>query len=452
MFRQTSGGFNKRTSLKVIAVFLLCFVSLIFTTSLPASPSEMVYVIPIQATIDPGLAKFVERSYQEAARMQADLVLLEVDSLGGRVDAAIQIGDIIKKSPLPTAALVTGRAISAGAFITIAAPKIAMIPGSSIGDAEPRVGSQKADEKTVSYWAKEMSSTAERNGRDPAIAIAMVDRDAGYPGLAEKGKLLTLSYQEAKKYGYTDYIVQNRAELLSTLGLEGAQMIEARESAAEKLTRIVTNPYVAPLLLTIGIAGIIIEFFTLGWGIAGSLGVLSLILYFWGHMLAGFTGWEVLLLFLLGLILLVVEAVVPGFGLPGIAGIISIMASIVMAAPNWEAGIISLVLAIVGTFILVMLSFKFLTKRRFWSRLILGTKYKKEEGYIPQTQDLTIYIGQKGVVMTTLRPAGTVLLDDGTRLDVVTEGEFISRNERVEIVHVEGGRIIARRTTQEQKE
>lgn len=425
-------------------VFILVVLMLVVAYPIPAAEQDVVYVIPVRETIDPGLAKFIVRSYQEAVTINVDMIILEIDTPGGRVDAALDIRDTIRSSAIPTAALVKGQAISAGSFITIASKTIAMIPGSTIGDAEPRVGDERADEKMLSFWRGEMASTAEANGRDRNIAMAMVDRDIEIAGLVEKGKLLTLTYNQAKELGYADYIVKDRQEYLTALGLKDAQIIEAELSAAEKLTRIVTNPYIAPLLLTLGIAGIVIEVLTIGWGIAGSVGIVSLALYFGGHLLAGFTGWEVILLFILGIILLGVEALIPGFGLPGIGGIGCILASIVLAAPSWEAGIGSLVIALVGTIVLVLLSFKFLSRRKFWNRLILGLKYNKEEGYIAQSQDLSIYLNQKGVAYTPLRPAGSVLLDNGTKLDVVTAGEFIMRGERVEVYMVEGSRIIVR--------
>lgn len=434
----------------IIRLLLTCLLLLLYGVQLLAGTAQNVYVIPVKETIDPGLAKFVERSYREAQGLQAEMVLLEVDTPGGRVDAALQIRDVIRQSSIPTTALVQGGAISAGALVTLACQQIAMVPGSTIGDAEPRVGNERADEKYVSYWAKELSSTAQANGRDPLIAIAMADRDAGYPGLAEKGKLLTLTYMEAEKVGYTDFVVQDRSELLTKLSLQAAQIIEAKLSAAEKITRIITNPYVAPFLLTLGIAGIIIEVFTIGWGIAGTVGVLSLILYFWGHLLAGFSGWEAILLFLFGMILLAVEAFMPGFGIPGFTGIGCIFTSIVLAAPSWETGLISLVIALVGSIILLLISFKVLTKRRFWDRLILRFKYEKDTGYVPQSQDLGVFTGKQGVALTTLRPAGTMELEDGTRLDVVTEGEFVPHGEKIEVVRVEGARIVVREKKNEE--
>lgn len=434
----------KRQAWAVVFLMLILFIA----CPTAANPQDIVYVIPVSDTIDPGLAKFIDRSYREAEAVNADMVILEIDTPGGRVDAALDIRNTIRNSIIPTSSLVTGRAISAGSFIAIASRTIGMVPGSTIGDAEPRIGKERADEKTLSSWRGEMAAVAEANGRDPQIAMAMADRDIEIPGLVEKGKLLTLTYNKAKELGYTDYVVKDRKEFLEVLGYQNAQVIEAKLSAAERATRIVTNPYVAPLLLTVGIAGIVIEVLTIGWGIAGSVGIVSLILYFGGHLLAGFTGWEVILLFILGLILLGIEALMPGFGIAGIGGIGCILASIILVAPSWEAGVISLVLALVGTIVLVLLSFKFLTKRKFWSRFILNLKFNKEEGYVAQGEDLSKYLGQKGVAYTPLRPAGGVLLDSGRRLDVVTVGEYIMRGERVEICMVEGSRIIVRSVDQ----
>lgn len=428
---------------KIISLFLISVTILLLWTQMAfAAASQAVYVIPVVGTIDAGQASFIERSYRDAEKVQANMVILEIDTPGGLVEAALNIRDNIRNSPVPTTALVKGGAISAGALITLACQKIAMTPGATIGAAEPRIGTERADEKFVSYFAKELAATAAANGRRTDIAEAMVDRDKKIEGLVDAGKLLTLTYQEAQKYGYADYIVDNREELLTELGLAQAEVKETQLSLSEQFMRVVTNPYVAPFLLMLGIAGIVIEVFTVGWGIAGSIGIVSLALYFGGNIMAGFSGWEAILLFLIGLILLSVEAFIPGFGVPGIGGIICMFISIIMAAPSWEAGIISLILAIVGTLILLLLSFKILRKRKFWNRLILDIKYKKEDGYIPQAKDLSRYVGAVGTAYTTLRPAGTALFEDGTRLDVVTAGEFIAKGEQIEVAAVEGIRVI----------
>lgn len=434
----------RRNLVRLIIIGLLCGVFFCSMLLPAAAAGETVYVIPITGMIDAGQAEFVERGLSEAARMQAAMVILEVNTPGGLVEAALEIRSALLASEVPTTAYVTGGAISAGSLITIACEQIAMRPGATIGAAEPRIGMERADEKYVSYFAKEMASTAEVNGRRTDIAEAMVDVDKEIPGLSEKGKLLTLTYREAQEVGYADFIVESRTELLTELNLSGSDVTEFAPSLAERFMRVVTNPYVAPLLLTIGIAGIVIEAFTIGWGIAGTIGVLSLALYFGGNLVAGFSGWEAVLLFLFGMILLAVEAFMPGFGVFGIGGIVCMIVSIILAAPSWETGIISLIFAIVGTIILLMLSFKLLRKRKLWSKLVLSTTYKKEDGYIPQSQDLSGYVGMTGRAYTPLRPAGTVVLEDGARLDVVTGGEFIARDEKVVIQAVEGIRVVVK--------
>jgi membrane-bound serine protease (ClpP class) len=431
---------NRFFAVTLLIIMLMSIIML--TPSAFASPAQMAYVIQVDGTIDPGQAKYIERHYSEAEKLQATMVILEIDTPGGLVEPALNIRDTIRHSPVPTTAFVRGGAISAGALITLACKTIAMEPGATIGAAEPRIGTEKADEKYISFFSKEMAATAEVNGRDPQIAAAMVDSDIVIPNLVEKGKLLTLTYQEAKEHGYSDYIVKDRQELLTALNLQDAQIIEATISLAERIMRIVTNPFVAPLLLTLGIAGIVIELFTMGWGIAGTLGLVSLGLYFGGHLLGGFTGWEVVLLFLIGIILLGVEALAPGFGIFGIGGIICVVVSIILTAPSWEVGVISLIFAIIGTVILLFLSFKIMKKRQFLDRFVLGLKFNKEEGYIPQSQDFSKYAGQKGVALTPLRPAGAIQLDDGTRLDVVTVGDFIPQGSLVKVIQIEGVRIV----------
>jgi membrane-bound serine protease (ClpP class) len=252
----------------IIRYLLICLFMLSFGVSAGAESTQKVYVIPVKETIEPGLAKFVERSYKEAEKLRVDMVILEVDTPGGRMDSAMDIKEAIENASVPTTAFVKGGAISAGAYITLACPKIAMVPGATMGDAEPRNGDVRADEKIISPWAAEMGASAEKNGRNREIAMSMADRDIAIPNVKEKGKLLTLTYKEAQKLGFTDFIVNDREELIKVLNLKGAEVMEAKLSAAEKLARIVTNPFVAPLFLTIGIAGIIIEIFTVGWGIA----------------------------------------------------------------------------------------------------------------------------------------------------------------------------------------
>lgn len=142
-----------------------------------AAPSGAVQLVPIAGTIDEGMAHMVQRAVREASGRRARAIVLDVDSFGGLVSAGTEIRDALIDSPIPVYAYVSRRAWSAGALVTLAAGKIAMAPGSSIGAAEPIPKSVK----TVSALRGEFESTAARTGRDRHLAGAMVDATIDVP-------------------------------------------------------------------------------------------------------------------------------------------------------------------------------------------------------------------------------------------------------------------------------
>lgn len=439
----------------IIAILVIFSFMLTITWPLWASNQSIVYLISINDTIEPGLAKFVERGYIEAEKAKADWVILEIDTPGGRIDAAMDIRDQIMSSRIPTAAFVTHRALSAGALISLACEKIIMDPASIIGAAEPRFllsGAEKVtDEKLLSAWREEMAETARVNGRDPELAKAMVDTDIEISGIIEKGKLLTLGANKAEELGIADKVFKSREDVLQYLGIADAQLVNFEITPAEKLARWLTSPYVAPLLLAVGLAGLILELFTVGFGFAGIVGIISLALFFTGSLVAGLAGWEVILLFAVGLILLMVEIlVVPGFGVPGIAGLGAMGLSVFLASGSPQQALISLAIALIGAIILAVVGFKFMGSGKHWSKLILFTRQENKEGYQVSSVEQEDYHDRVGVTITNLRPSGAVLID-GERLDVVTEGEFIPRGVSVKVVKIEGNRYVVRRIDEKHK-
>lgn len=424
--------------------FWILLILLILSVPALAQPGDVVYIIPIEGNIDPALASFVERIYDEAEEADAARVILEIDTYGGYIDAAILINERALRSSVPTTSFVTKKAISAGALITLSGEKIFMAPGTTIGAAEPRLGDQKADEKVVSMWSQKLRAAAETYGRDGNIAAAMADADIEIEGLKAKGKLLTLTQQQALELKMADFSAANRQEVLNLSNLSDSRVVVAEAISAENLARWVTNPYISPILLTIGFAGIILELLTVGWGVSGLLGLTSLGLYFGGHFIAGFTGWESILLFIIGIILMLVEIfVVPGFGIAGVAGLGAMIFSIILTATSLEQAIISLIIALLGTVVLVVISFKYMRTRRMWNRLILGTRQEKSEGYVAPEENLSELLGAQGISLTPLRPSGTAEIN-GKRIDVVTEGGFIPRDTEVQVVQVEGTRVVVR--------
>jgi membrane-bound serine protease (ClpP class) len=442
--------------LSILGLGLL--VVLGFNTVAFAQKTPVVYVAPIEGIIDLGLAPFVQRVLKEATDSGAATVILEINTFGGRVDAAVLIRDALLNSRVRTVAFVNKRAISAGALIALAAEKIVMADGGTIGAATPvQIGqpgspAQPVEEKTVSYVRKEFRATAESRKRPPLIAEAMVDADVEIPGLIQKGKLLTLTTEEALKHKVGDFRADTLESVLAQLGLAGAEVRRASPNWAENVVRFLTHPVVSSLLITIGMLGIILEIRTPGFGLPGALGITSLALFFWGHWLVQLAGWEELLLVGSGLVLLVLEVfVIPGFGLTGVLGIGALLAglslSFVGAGATWEfilraAGrvIFSLLLALVGSLALL----RFLPRLPFGRRLILETGLPASQGYASAPESDSHWLGKSGTALSPLRPAGIAEIEN-QRVDVVSDGEFIDSGASIVVTRVDGNRIVVRR-------
>lgn len=419
---------------------------------------QVVYVAMIEGIIDLGLAPFVQRVLNEAAREKASAVILEINTFGGRVDAAVLIRDALLNAPVRTVAFVNRRAISAGALISLAAQNIVMADGATIGAAtpvqmgQPGAGAQPVEEKTVSYVRKEFRATAETRKRPPLVAEAMVDADVAIPDVIEKGKLLTLTTEEALKLKVADFNVNSIEDLLKQLELPGAEIRRLSENWAENLVRFLTHPIVSSLLMTVGMLGIILEIRTPGFGIPGALGISSLALFFWGHWLVQLAGWEELMLFGAGLVLLFLELfVIPGFGIAGVAGIGALLAglslSMIGGGASWEY-IIRAVSHVVFSLLLALLAsllmLRWLPRLPVGRRLILETGLGTGQMYASAPESDISWLGKQGITISPLRPAGIAEIQD-QRIDVVSDGEFIESEAPIIVTRVDGNRIVVRR-------
>lgn len=404
--------------------------------------SATVVVVPIKGTIEYGVAAFLKRALAHAQDIGASAVLLEIDTFGGLVAAATEMRDAILESRVPVMGLVHGRAWSAGALLALSCEKLAMQAGSSMGAAE----SIPKDEKTISALRAEFEATARARGRDPKVAAAMVDVDIEIPGVVGKGKLLALAAEDAYDLGMCDAVVSGRPEALAMFGYGGASIVEMRPSFAELIARGVTYPLVAEILLTVGFLGIIVELLTPGFGIPGTVGLVSLALFFGGRMVAGLAGWEVVALFIVGFVLLAIEALVlPGFGVAGVLGIVAIFASLFLSFPTAAEALTVVTVAIFATLLLTIAFLVLLSSRRGPDRgplagLILRESEKSEEGYVPASR-MDGLLGKTGIALTKLRPAGIVKIE-GQRVDAISEGEWIEEHTRVRVVRVEGAKVV----------
>jgi membrane-bound serine protease (ClpP class) len=428
---------NKNSKKFIVFITLFTIISFIILNT-SANGTDEVYLISIKGTIDLGLSSYVQRALEEAILNKAKAVILEVDTFGGRVDAAIQIRDKIINLNIPSVAYIKNRAWSAGALIALSAKYILMDKGASIGAAEP----QPADEKNISALSAEFTSTAQSRGRPEKIAAAMVDKDIEIENIIEKDKILTLNTEQAIKLNFVDGIALNIEEVLNFLNLQDVKIKYISPNWAENISRFITNPVVSSLLLSIGFLGLIIEFWTLGWGIAGTIGIISLSLFFGGHIIVGLAGWEAIILFLVGFSLLLAEIfLIPGFGLAGISGIIAILTSIFFTFGNIIQAAYSILIALGFTIVGFFLLIRYIPATQTWRKFILFTKQEKESGYTVGIKNSKRLIGKEGIATTPLRPSGMVEVN-GKKLNAITRGEYVDSNTKIKIISVEGNKIV----------
>lgn len=417
-----------------------------------SNPQQRTVVrVPVTGTIELGLAPFIARAIGEAEEAGAAAVILDIDTPGGRVDAAWEIIDDVRETDLSVVAFVNRRALSAGAMIALAADGLYMRPGSTIGAATPVDGEgTRASEKMVSAMRSEFRALAEERGFDPQVAAAMVDENIEVPGVVAAGELLTLTTGEALELGVATAEVAGYEELLAATGLAGSATVATRPNWAEGIVRFLSNPLVAPFLLSFGFLGLMIEIKTPTFGLAGGIGLLSLAAFFGARYIVNLAGMEELLLLGAGLVLIAAEVfVIPGLGLAGVAGTLAVLASATLSMvgsyPSMSEVISSFGFIAVAILLVAVFAFAFvrhLPYSRSLKGILLSDDTSREAGYLsaPDRQDL---IGAVGRTITDLRPSGTAEFGD-ERVDVVTEGPFLDAGVPVKIMRAEGYRHVVR--------
>ena len=411
-----------------------------------------VYRIPVTGTIEQGLAPFIVRGLREAARSGAPFAILDLDTPGGRVDAAERIADAVRDAELPVYAFVDRRAFSAGALIALACDSIFMRPGAVIGAATPVSGQtgEKLPEKYVSAMRGEFRALAEERGIDPRIAEGMVDEQIEIPGIKPRGQLLTLSTGEAVRLGVAVAEVADFDALLAALGRPETAVVAMRTNWAEAVVRFLSNPVIASLLMTLGVLGLVVELKTPHFGLAGLAGIACLALFFGSHWMIGLAGWEELILIGLGLIAIGIEIfVVPGFGFAGVLGggavagglFLSMIGRFPTGADLGQAAAGVGVGLLVVAAVLVAFLRHLPASKRLAGILHLGSA-QSAEGFVsaPVRKDL---VGKAGVTVSELRPVGVAEIA-GERVDVTTEGQFLASGTAITVVRAEDLRVVVR--------
>jgi len=431
--------------------------------------SDVVYRVPIEGTIDLGLPPFIQRTLEDAESNEATAVIFDINTFGGRVDAATQIKDAILGADILTIAFINRRAISAGALISLSCEKIYMTGGGLIGAATAvDMTGKKGSEKVISFMREEMASTAEKRGRSKEIARGMVDEELTFTHLViggdsikvddiegrKDGKLISLTTEQALKYKIADGTAENMEALLDSLGYSSFKIIETTENWSEAIVRFLTNPVVASLLTTFGFLGILFELQSPGWGIPGFVGLACLILSLSASYIAQLATMSDMLFVLTGLALILLEVlVIPGFGIAGLGGIglmiyglyLLLLPDIPVSEEILGQAMDGFLIGLVGAVIGVVLLAKLMIKTKFWEQLTAPDTQKKEDGY-SNTFGWESLQGETGNADTDLHPSGWVRVKD-QRIFVVSEGEFIEEGKEIKILSVDGNRVLVRELT-----
>ncbi len=463
--------------------FLLS-LSALFAGEPPAAPprasARKVYVIPVRDDIMPPLVYVIRRGVKEAMENNADLLVLDMDTNGGRVDTTLDIIDIIEKFRGDTVTLVNKRAFSAGAFIAVGTKKIYMVPGAVIGAAAPIMlspggeGAEKMsdtfEKKMTSAVAAQVRATATRNGHNPAVVEAMINKNKGLTidgeTIVKEGEILTLTDQEAEvKHGQPPKpllsagTVDNLAVLLAKLGYADAARIDIKPTGTETLGTWLNA--IAPVLLIIGVVGIYIEFKTPGFGLPGIVGITAFALYFVAGYVSGFSGWAWMIVFLVGLALVIVELFFyPGTVVIGLIGAVLMLGAIIMALvdvypaapptipapgpvtlpglpqfPGFEGfqhSMNNLLLAVLGSAVGVWMVSRFLPHTSMY-RAIVSNSASGVGTETAMARQRSAVLGAEGVALSNLRPGGKAQFGDKI-LDVVTQGDLVAKGARVRVI------------------
>ena len=457
---------------------LICFLAAVLSLGTAAGRDVAisrgdVVVIPLKGEISPSLALFLRRAQKTAERAGAVALVFDMDTYGGRLDSAEEISGILNRATIPTYTYINSNAGSAGALIALSTKHIYMAPVSAIGAAAPVLSTGEdlpatLKEKTISYWSALVRGTALRNGHNPDVGEAFMNKEKevkiGDRVLHPKGTLLTLNAQEAAekingKPVLADDIADSLDDFLRKAQLKG-NVVQFEPSGFEQLAFWLTA--LAPLLLLGGILGAYLEFKLPGVSLPGILSAICFALFFLGHYLAGLAGWEVVVLFVLGFVLVLVEILFFAHStiVFGVVGALLIFWSLLWAMVDHYPGeksfptgemlrmpLLNLLLTFVAAAVTIAILARYLPQTSMYRRFVLSTTNPPGPSLAGTPRSFTTALplapGMRGRSLTILRPSGKAEFENHV-VDVVTEGEFIAPETAVTIISTDGMRVVVK--------
>ncbi len=428
-----------------------------------------VFVIPIRDVIDEPITYIIRRGVKEAMAAKADMIILDLNTPGGRVDITEDIFDILEKFDGLLVTYVNTDAASAGAFISVATHRIYMHERGTIGAAAPVMGGgqeipETMNEKVKSFITAKIRTVAEANGHNPDVIEAMIRMEnelvIGGVVICPEGQLLSLGAADAaKEYGDPpQYLlsagtVKDMDDLMEKLGgAKGVKPVIIEETGAEQLAGWINS--IAPLLMMIGIAGLYIEYKTPGFGVFGAIGIVAFLIYFFGGYVAGMSGVEWLVIFFFGVVLIAVELFVfPGTVFIGLGGISLILISLVMAGvdmypnmpiiPNFDTvgeslhrSMQNMLVGFLGGILVCWALSKWLPHTPYYG-LMVSEGASGVTSVAALEEEKKSRVGEVGETISQLRPGGKARFDDDI-LNVISTGEIVEAGQPVKIVRHSG--------------
>lgn len=426
---------------RLFSLFFITTMILIcnFKPAFAAASDKGVYVIPIKGNIGPSVENFVSSQLKKAESMNIDIIILDINTLGGKIDSTLKIQETVKNysEKFKFYSFVNNKAESAGVMISLLGDKIFMTKDATIGSASVL----PYDEKSNSAWSSMLKAQAESKNKPGDIAKATADYNIEIPNVKSKGTLLNMTANEAVKLGFADGVSESISEVAKKVEYRGDKIIIAERDFKVVLSDIISNNYVSMALLLIGILALVAEIFIPSFGILGTLGTTSIAVYFLGNVFVGHASWWSIGLLIIGAILVIIEVNIPGFGAAGIGGVILTSIAIVMSGETLKMGILTMILSWVIVGLSLFIVFKYGLSKGAFSKIILKSDQEADKYISYNAKEKNSLLGKEGIAKSMLRPCGAALIDDKV-VDVQTLGEFIKEGSKIKVIKVEGNKII----------
>jgi len=448
---------------------------LIFLAAMPTfaqdTTRQTVVIFDLKKEIAPEATRITQQAIKKADDIDADLIIIHMNTYGGYVTDADSIRTRILNTDIPTYVFIDNNAASAGSLISIACDKIYMTKGANIGATTVvNEDGAKAPDKYQSYMRKQMRSTAESHGKDtiinngdttytyyrnPDIAEGMVDERVVVEGLDDADKVITLTTEEALKWGYCEGQVSSIEEILEINNITNPRRIYVEPTFIDKLVAFFANPALRSILILVMMGGIYFELQTPGVGFPLVASILAAVGYFAPLYIEGLAeNWEILVFFI-GVVLIIVEVfIIPGFGVAGVSGILLMLSGLVLTmvrnihfdfegipTTEWNNALASVLFAMIGLGVVFYFFSTHLINSKFFQRIVLSDVIDAKVPIQGEQAASSAAIGSTGTTHTALRPMGKIRIN-GTTFEAKTYGEMIDQGAEIKVLSIENGYLI----------